>query len=342
LPLVVAADPSPVDALQIADGRPMLVTLWASWCSQCLEELTELARAANSIEQSGVTVLAVNVDEQFESAHSGDPSERLSAMGWPSSGSHFAAGTATGELVRRLQSLHDLPFGREVTMPLPMSFLFDARGELAVIYRGRLSFEQTLADAGRLALDPAAWQASALPLPGRWNEQPSATDLLQIPRQLLDREQAEDALQYVRKNEKRLAESHELPTLRAWLGDQLLRQNRAAEGRAQYELANQAAPDDITLMNNLAWLLATHADAAIRDGTRAIQLAERAARATRANEPGVLDTLAAAYAEAGQFDKALKTAARAAELARAAGQIERAQELENRARLYAARRPYRQ
>jgi thiol-disulfide isomerase/thioredoxin len=342
LPLVVAADPSPVDALQIAGGRPMLLTLWASWCGQCLEELTELARAANRIEQAGVTVLAVNVDDHFESTHSGDPSVRLGATGWPSSGSHFAAGTATGELVRRLRSLHDLPFGREVTMPLPMSFLFDARGELAVIYRGRIRLEQTLADVGHLTHAPAAWQATALPLPGRWSEQPSVTDLLQIPRQLLDREQTEDALQYVRQNEQRLAESREFPTLRAWLGDQLLRLGRAVEGRAQYELAIQAAPDDITLMNNLAWLLATHADDTIRDGAQAVRWAERAARATRAKEPGVLDTLAAAYAEAGQFDQALKAASRAADLARAAGQTERAQELENRARLYAGRQPYRQ
>ncbi len=196
--------------------------------------------------------------------------------------------------------------------------------------------------SARLNQDSTQWQAAALPLPGRWNEPPVATDLLDIPRQLLDRQQTEDALRYVQKNEQRLSDSQGFPTLRAWLGDQLLQLDRGAEGRAQYEAAIEAAPDDITLLNNLAWLLATHPDATIRDGEKAVIWAERAARATQLKQPGVLDTLAASYAEAGAYDRALKAVSRAAELAKAAGHTQLVEKLKEREALYADRQPYRQ
>jgi thiol-disulfide isomerase/thioredoxin len=341
LPVATAPYAAPVDALQIAPGKPVLITLWASWCGLCQQELAELAHGARSLEGTGVTVLAVNVDDQLRSSPREASSSRRLEVAWSELGPHFAAYQATPEFVRRLQSIHDLPFGREMTMPLPMSFLIDAKGELAVVYRGRSRLDQILADLELLTQDQAHWQASVPPLPGQWNAPPPATDLLNIPRQLLDRQQTDDALQYVQTNEKRLAANKEFPTLRAWLGDQLLQQNRAAEGRAQYESAIQASRQDVTLMNNLAWLLATHADDEIRDGTMAVHWAERAAQATDFQVPGILDTLAASYAEVGEFDRALEMARRAAELAKAKGQSQLVEALNQRAALYARRQPYR-
>ena len=55
----------------------------------------------------------------------------------------------------------------------------------------------------------------------------------------------------------------------------------------------------------------------------------------------MLDTLAAAYAEAGRFDAAVETAERARTLAKSAGHAEQAQKLEMRLALYRARRAYR-
>jgi len=60
-------------------------------------------------------------------------------------------------------------------------------------------------------------------------------------------------------------------------------------------------------LNGLAWILATCPDASVRDGQRAVDLASRAVAATQRKDDSYLDTLAAAYAEAGQFAEAVKT-----------------------------------
>ena len=62
--------------------------------------------------------------------------------------------------------------------------------------------------------------------------------------------------------------------------------------------------DTLQMMNELAWALSTSDAATIRNGTNAVQLAEAAAAATSRKNPDYLDTLAAAYAETQQFDKA--------------------------------------
>jgi TPR repeat protein len=64
---------------------------------------------------------------------------------------------------------------------------------------------------------------------------------------------------------------------------------------------------EVPALNSLAWILATSEDSAIRDGSNAVVFAEKAVAATNRKSPNDLDTLAAAYAEAGQFEKAVST-----------------------------------
>jgi hypothetical protein len=90
----------------------------------------------------------------------------------------------------------------------------------------------------------------------------------------------------------------------------------------------------------LAWILATHRDLALRNGARAVVLAERACQATDYKRPAYLQTLAAAYAEAGRFAEALDAAERAQNLLAAASPEEaRNKEMLERFR---AGRPYRE
>lgn len=79
---------------------------------------------------------------------------------------------------------------------------------------------------------------------------------------------------------------------------------------------------DRSAANNAAWLLATHPDRAQRDPAEALRLAEAAAAATRDGDPQVLDTLAAAAAAAGDFERALAVSERAGALARRRGDPE--------------------
>ncbi len=80
----------------------------------------------------------------------------------------------------------------------------------------------------------------------------------------------------------------------------------------------------------------------MRDGAEAVRLAEQADKTTGGANPGVLDTLAAAYAEAGRFEEAQATARRAVELARAGEATALASQIEARLSLYAQGVAYRE
>lgn len=73
----------------------------------------------------------------------------------------------------------------------------------------------------------------------------------------------------------------------------------------QFRQAVQLTPDWAPAVASLAWLLATAPDAALRDADEAIRFAERAADLTGRRDASALDLLAAAYAAAGQFDRAV-------------------------------------
>jgi tetratricopeptide (TPR) repeat protein len=88
--------------------------------------------------------------------------------------------------------------------------------------------------------------------------------------------------------------------------------------------------------NNLAWLLATSPKASLRNGDKAVELAQQANALTGGKNPNILDTLAAAFAEAGRFDDAMRTAQKALELARAAGQQDLVEELNGEMKRYEA------
>lgn len=105
-----------------------------------------------------------------------------------------------------------------------------------------------------------------------------------------------------------------------------------------YERALALVPGHRLATNNLAWLLATAPEVDLRDGQRAITLAESLMRSDP--DPHIADTLAAAYAEAGRFDEAIETARSA--LARAdEADPQLAAKLTTRLQLYIAHRPFR-
>jgi Flp pilus assembly protein TadD len=86
-----------------------------------------------------------------------------------------------------------------------------------------------------------------------------------------------------------------------------------AEAAEQYYAALQLNSKSRAIANDLAWLLATSSDPTVRNAEVAVAAAEQLAKVDE--KPHHLDTLAAAYAASGRFDDAVRTAARAAELA---------------------------
>jgi protein O-mannosyl-transferase len=116
---------------------------------------------------------------------------------------------------------------------------------------------------------------------------------------------------------------------------------RMAESVQHLEIAVQYAPERTDALNNLAWTLATTADATVRDGTRAVQLAERACELTHYKITIYVGVLAAAYAEAGQFEDAMATAQKAIALAEKSGEQNLLQKNQELLELYRAHKPYR-
>ena len=119
-------------------------------------------------------------------------------------------------------------------------------------------------------------------------------------------------------------------------------QGKIAEAVVQWREAVRLQPKQIAFANNLAWVLATCPDAAVRDGAEAVQLAQRAVQLSGGQEPAILGTLAAAYAEAGRFPEAVQTARNALDLATQQNQQALADALRAKIALYEAGRPYRQ
>jgi Flp pilus assembly protein TadD len=80
----------------------------------------------------------------------------------------------------------------------------------------------------------------------------------------------------------------------------------ASEARKALETAAHVQPRDPVILNELAWMLATSSDAKIRNGRKAVSLATKACQLEGWTDSYTIDTLAAAYAEAGQFNEAVR------------------------------------
>lgn len=126
------------------------------------------------------------------------------------------------------------------------------------------------------------------------------------------------------------------------LATSLLEQKQVPDALSAYREALRWNPDNLAALNNTAWLLATSPEDRIRNGKEAVQLAERAARLTQRGEALVLGTLAAAYAEDGQYEVAVKTALEARDLALGAGQADLAQRNLELSEVYRSRRAHRE
>ena len=103
------------------------------------------------------------------------------------------------------------------------------------------------------------------------------------------------------------------------LGQALSMQGKRDEAIAEFRITLELNPDWPPALNDLAWFRATDPRPEVRDGTEAVALAERACRLTEFRDPLMIGTLAAAYAEAGRFEDAVKTGEQARAVAAAAG-----------------------
>jgi tetratricopeptide (TPR) repeat protein len=114
--------------------------------------------------------------------------------------------------------------------------------------------------------------------------------------------------------------------------------NKAA---SDYDKAIEIAPNHVVTLNQKAWMLATCPNAKYRDGAKAVELAKRAVELSPNFK--ILDTLAAAYAEAGRFDDAIATQEEIISILRKENKSEEViRKLEERLMAYRNHKPWRE
>ncbi len=120
--------------------------------------------------------------------------------------------------------------------------------------------------------------------------------------------------------------------------DAYLAEGKHQDARTDYEAALKLQPKNSTVLNNLAWLLATSTFDELRNGAKAIELATEACVITEYKQAHVLSTLAAAYAETGDFDKAVEWSTKSIEAGDERQKAQLAKELES----YHEKKPWRE
>lgn len=127
-----------------------------------------------------------------------------------------------------------------------------------------------------------------------------------------------------------------------FLGIVLFRQNRAADAVVHWQRTLKLQPQNWNAASMLAWVFATSRNDSIRDGAKAVGLAESAVKSSRSKDPTVFRALAAAYAETGRFSAAVDAAQEAVRLATGQGNSALVNSLESEIALYQAQTPVRE
>lgn len=121
----------------------------------------------------------------------------------------------------------------------------------------------------------------------------------------------------------------------------LLQKGLDEEAIAHYETALGSDPDSLAALNNLAWLYATSVKHSVRNGPKAVRLAAHAIAITEGKNPVFLHKLAAAFAETGDFPRALNAADLALKLAADQGNAALVGELQRNIAIYQTNSPLR-
>lgn len=182
--IVLAARPPapPLEILQgMAADTPLLINVWATWCGPCLEELNEMISQAPELEQKNLSVLLLNADDPSDGDRSNKVAATLLKLKSP-----FENRLADERTIRILDAFQRALTQRQRPLPLPASFLLDAKGRVAVIYKGKVDVATLLKDIEMLDTGPETWRAQAAPFAGQWYVQPPQPNPLRIAMKFID------------------------------------------------------------------------------------------------------------------------------------------------------------
>ena len=98
-------------------------------------------------------------------------------------------------------------------------------------------------------------------------------------------------------------------------GNAFLGKRQYVQARADFNKALDLAPNDTEALNGKAWFMSTCSKDEYRDGEKAVEMAKEACKGSGMRDWSHVDTLAAAYAETGDFEKAVEYESKAIEIA---------------------------
>lgn len=301
------------DTTQIFNGRPSrptFINLWSQSCRTCRHELAEFVRNKDRL-LGRVDILALCVDPDADDYR--HATGFLKELDFP-----WQAGVPTTGTMELLASIFNHSFPMKQHLPAPASLLVSADGKIVALYTKEIAIQQLLDDVDALACKilTASERDNVTSLfGGYWLKRPVDINLLYLPRLMMKNANVEDASNYVRKSHLQLSKHKEYAKLLVWIAEEHMKRGNKKEGIVFYNNALTAGKNKPVVLNNIAWTLATHKDADVRNGRLAVQVAYRANKLTEFKQPIYLDTLAAAYAELGDFRKALSVVEQAMKLA---------------------------
>lgn len=157
---------------------------------------------------------------------------------------------------------------------------------------------------------------------------------------LADQKKSREALKYLEPLVEKDPDAIDLLRLQANL---LLSANRHKDAAKALERVIKIDPSDEVSTNNLSWLLSTSPIDMVRSGERALELAKKACEMTEYKKSYILSTLAAAYAETGDFDKAVEWSQKSIDMAQDDENVrDRIDELKKELESYKKKQPYRE
>jgi Flp pilus assembly protein TadD/peroxiredoxin len=261
LPPIEYLDTSDTPRVLVVSGRPTLVNLWATWCLPCVKELHEFKERGEELEGAGLDVVALSVDglKDGKPAQLKVVSEFVQKHELP-----FGVRRATSVTVDRLDVIHDVvmttrtQLDDKYTLPVPASFLLDASGHLAVIYKGPVSVDRLLSDVALLTDDTDIDLAIAYA--GRWFLRPHGLGsvAVRVADRLVRRGHLDAAVTYAglaadlsRRNGNPFELKHKTAAAYIDLGNAWDKQERYKDAAVAYGKAHEVDPTDAAAVTNL-------------------------------------------------------------------------------------------
>ena len=293
-------------ALPSRRGRPILLNFWVMLSAECLSDLKAFQKMHSRWQGQGLQLLTINVDEAMPNP---SQSEKLRAFSRDQRFS-FPILRASEGTAAVYNVLYRQMFDRHRDLPLPTSFLIDAKGDIVKVYQGPIDPEQVETDFRSIPTTDAERLARALPFPSPGHTLDFGRNYLSLGSLFFQRgylDQAEASFQQAAREDPSSAEAL------YGIGSVYLNQNKNAAARETFERAVKLQanyPDTLPDAWNNLGVIATREER-IEDSI------QRFHEALRLNPHHVLalDNLGNAYRLQKNWDEARKVMERALAIA---------------------------